>query len=314
MDELTIVEESATEPITKKGSRWLVTVARPGKGMTGTYSEEALKNSGPIALPAGTKAFFKHAKTEERDPRDQVGVYKDGAFWNEEAGELQAYLTPFPRYAQVLEEAGENIEASLRAAARKRPGTDIVTEFVFQRDNTVDLVAFAGLAGSGLKYQVESLFAAAAADGEHEEEIEENIVSEKLELAVETLTANLTALTAKFDTFVTESLAERQGVADEAAVAAAAEILVAETLSGIAEVEKSINDADIPVIVKEALKDRARKGEDITADLAGAVEIVAETKKELTPSAKNNIRDKVVVVQESLTSDKPNKFRVGGWN
>lgn len=308
MNDIITLVEAAGQP-TKVGTRWLVTIAKPGKGTTGTYTEDVLKETGPIAFPPGTKAFFNH--DAKRDVRDMVGTYNDGAFWNDEEGELQAYLTPFDRYRTVLDEAGKNVEASIHAQARKDHKTGYVKELLYNRGNTVDLVSFAGLEGSGLKYQVESLFAAASAEGEQEKN-KENEVDEKLILALEALNSNVKELSAKFDTFVSESKAEVKGVADEAAVEAAVEARVEEALAGYAEVEKSINDADIPVTVKESLKALARKGEDITETLEGAVSIVAEAKKEFEP-AKGTKRGTVVVVDES-TGSQPKNFRVGRWS
>jgi hypothetical protein len=309
MNDIITLLESAGQP-TKVGNRWLVTIAKPGKGSTGTYTEEMLKATGPIAFPPGTKAFFNH--DPKRDVRDMVGTYDEGAFWNDEIGELQAFLTPFPRYRTVLDEAGQNVEASIHASARKDHKTGYVKELLYNRSNTVDLVSFAGLEGSGLKYQVESLFAAAAAEVELNEK-KENEVEEKIVLALETLVSKLETLSAKFDTFAVESKTEVQGVADEAAVETLVKTRVEEALDGYAEVEKSINDADIPAIVKESLKALARKGEDITETLEGAVSIVAETKKEFTPDPKNVRRDRVVVVDES-TDSQPKNFRVGRWS
>ena len=307
MNEIITLTESAGQP-TKLGNRWLVTIAKPGQGSTGTYTEEVLKNTGPIAFPPGTKAFFNH--DPKRDVRDMVGTYEEGAFWNEEAGELQALLTPFPRYKQVLDEAGKNVEASIHASARKDHKTGYVKELLYDRGNTVDLVSFAGLEGSGLKYQVESLFAAASAASDLEEKKENKV---EIEQAIEGLALQLTTLSAKFDTFVAESKAEVKGVADEAAVSDAVKTQVKEALAGYAVVEKSINDADIPAVVKESLKSLAREGEDITESLAGAVSIVAEAKKELASGPKGNRRDTVVVVDES-TDSQPKNFRVGRWS
>lgn len=303
MNDIITLTESGGTPV-KAGSRWLVTIARPGKGSTGVYSEEVLKTTGPVAFPPGTKAFFNH--DAKRDVRDMVGTYKEGAFWNDEAGELQAYLTPFPRFASVLDEAGEAIEASIHSAARKDAKNN-VKELVFDRSNTVDLVAFAGLQGSGLKHQVESLFATAAADGEQVRKEENNVELEKL---VEALTSKLETLSAKFDTFVAESKTAAQGVADEAAVEAAVEARVEEALDALADKEKAINDADIPAKVKESLVARARKGEDVAEALAGAVEIVAEAKKEFTPNPKGARRGTVVVAEESADSE-PKTFKPG---
>jgi hypothetical protein len=309
MNDLITLIESAGSPV-KEGRRWLVTIAKPGQGSSGFYSEDVLKETGPNAFPPGTKAFFNH--DAKRDVRDMVGTYKEGAFWNDEIGELQAYLTPFPRYEQVLEEAGTNVEASIHVASRKDARTGYVKELVYNRANTVDLVSFAGLEGSGLKYQIENLFAAVAAESEQEENKENNVDISKEQW--DTLVASVAAVTAKFDTFVAESKVEVQGVADEAAVEAKVEELLEEALNSYAEVEKSINDADILDVQKESLKASARKGEDITEKLAEAVSIVAEARKKLVPDTKVTPRDKVVVVSESLDSDTPKTYKVGRWS
>lgn len=294
MSEIVFLQESGGAPA-KRGKRWLVTVARPGTGATGEYPEDVLREYGPAAIPAGTKAFFKHAKPEDRDVRDMVGTYKDGAFWNEEDGELQAYLTPYPRYAPVLEEAGSDIEASIRVAARK-DARGVVRELVYNRANTVDLVAFGGLEGSGLKFQVESLFSAAAEENGKEKNMTD-INKEEFDAFV----ARVDAFAAKFDTFVAESKLEVTGKADADAVEAAVVTRVEEALSSYAEVEKSIDDADILTVQKESLKARARKGEDVTFDLAEAVSFVVEARKELAPDATRPASVNVVVVEESKT-------------
>ena len=312
-DELVTLEETSSFPI-KAGKRWLVTIAVPGQGASGFYPEDVLRETGPIAIPAGTKSYFKHAKPEDRDPRDQVGVFEEGAFWNEQEGKLQGYLTPFPSHARALEEAGKNIEASIRVAARSVKC--VVKELVFRRENTVDLVAFGGLEGSGLVYQVESLFAAAAADGENGKE-ENDMTFEITESMWDKFTSTVASLDAKFDTFVAESATEKQGKADEAAVEALVVTRVEEALAAFADVEKSIDDSDIPATVKESLKTNARKGIDISDDLAAAVSIVAETKKELAPTnknAKDTKRATIVVAAESLSGDEaPRSFTVGRW-
>lgn len=305
--EIETLIESAKAPV-KKGKRWLVTIAKPGQGSMGYYPEEVLKETGPVAFPSGTKAFFNH--DAKRDVRDMVGTY-DQAFWNEEEGELQAYLTPFPRYAPVLEEAGTNIEASVHVASRKDARTGYVKELVFDRANTVDLVSFAGLEGSGLKYQVESLFAAAAADGEQEKKKENNV--EITKEMWDAHTAALATVSAKFDTFVAESKTELQGKADADAVEQAVATRLEEALAAYAEVEKSINDADILDTQKESLKAKAIKGEDITTELATAVSFVAEARAAFTPNPKSAPRGTVVVVDESLDSA-PKTFTPGRWS
>lgn len=310
MNDITTLSEAYGSPV-KKGTRWLVTVARPGQGASGYYTEDVLRETGPDAIRPKTKAFFKHARPEDRDVRDMVGIYEEGAFWNEEAGELQAYLTPFPRYQQVLEEAGDNIEASIRVASRKDPKTGYVKELIYDRANTVDLVAFGGLEGSRLQYQVESLFAKASAESEQEKNKKENNVD--LEKAVENLTSAVSALSAKFDTFVAESKEEMQGTADAEAVETLVATRVEEALANLEVAEKAIEEADIFDFHKESLKSAARKGEDITDALAEAVSFTAEARKELAPEGNSEKRGKVVVVSESLGSETKD-FSVGRWS
>lgn len=302
------LDETIGGPLKKSGKRWYVTIATPGIGSKGTYPEETLKAFGAVAFPPGTKSYFNHSAT--RDARDYVGSFKEGAFWNEEAGELGGYLTPVKRYATVLEEAQEvsenAVEASMHVLSRKNP-EGVVTELMPHRGNTVDLVGFGGLEGSGLKFQVESLFATASAVGEDERKDENmEITQEKWDALV----AQVSGVTTKLDTFVSESLQEKQGVADEAAVNAAVEVRVDEALTAYAEKEKAINAATIPTVQKEALKLKARKGEDTSTDLASAVSFAAETLKEFG-GAKTDKDGKVVVVSESLNDDFDPS--VGGW-
>jgi hypothetical protein len=291
----------------KVNGRWLVTIARPGKGTSGTYSEVALRESGPAAFPPGTKSFFNH--DPQRDVRDMVGTFPEGAFWNDEAGELQGFLEPFPRYAAVIEEAGSNIEASIHAKAVKDV-TGNVRSLLYERGNTVDLVSFAGLEGSGVKYQVESLFAAAAAEWKKEG----NHVD--IEEAIEANTAAITELATQFQSFVAESRSVVQGEADEAAVNAAATALVAEALTAYQEKDAAIEAAGLLPKQAAALKARALAGEDIDEALAEAKEIVEEARSALAPEAApayTGRRGNVVVVNESKDAQTKN-LTIGRWS
>lgn len=308
MDDIEVVlDEVAGAPLKKQGKRWYVTIAKPGKGQQGSYPENTLKTFGEVAFPPGTKSFFNHA--DKRDVRDYVGSFKDGAFWNEEAGELGGYLTPVKRYASVLEEAqdvaDDAVEASMHVLSRKGPdGT--VKELMFHRGNTVDLVGFGGLEGSGVKFQVESLFAAAAADGENGKEEENMEITKEM---WDGLVGTQSTLNSKFDTFVSEALADRQGQADADAVATAVAVQVEEALTAYAGQEVAIDAAVLPKKQKDAFKARARKGEDVSTDLASAVSFVAEALTEFA-GAKADKDGKVVVVSESLATD--DDFSMGG--
>jgi hypothetical protein len=177
---------------------------------------------------------------------------------------------------------------------------------MYHRANKVDLVGFGGLEGSGVKFQVESLFAAAAADGEDERKEENMEITKEM---WDGLVAQNSTLASKFDSFVSERLVEKQGQADADAVAAAVAVQVEEALTAYAEKETAINAALIPTVQKEALKVKARLGADIAKELADAVSFTAESLKEFG-RAKVDPSGKVVVMEESLQDS--DDFSMGG--
>lgn len=307
------LNESMGAPI-KVGKRWRVTIARPGQGASGYYPESVLKETGPAAFPPGTKSFFNH--DPKRDVRDMVGTFPDGAFWNDEEGELQADLEPFPRFRDVLNEAGAAVEVSIHAQGAKDEA-GVVRELMFNRANTVDLVGFGGLEGSGLKFQLESMFAAAAAATESDADAsaqkeKEGTIMEKEQF--EALQKQLTETRALLDAFIAESRTEAQGKADEQAVAAAVSAKVSEALAAYREKETAIDAAGLLPKQAEALKERALNGEEIEEALTEAKALVEEFKTtfEVTPDVRGN----VVIVNEShkpATSD-PSNLIIGRWS
>ena len=306
------MHESAA--LSKTGRRWRVTIARPGQGSSGFYPEEVLREFGPAAFPAGTKSFFTH--DAKRDPRDMVGTFPDGAFWNEDEGELQADLEPFPRYRDVLDQAGSAIEASIHARANKTPDGK-VRELLFDRANSVDLVAYAGLEGSGLKFQIESLFVAArdvdessGADPSAQTEKEGKNMDEK---QAQALVAEIAALKAAFDAFVAEHKAEAQGVADEKAVETAASAKVSEALEAYIEKETAINGANLLPKQAAALKARALAGEDIAEALVEAKELAEEARNEFSGDAIGSNRG-IVVTEGSAPRNPSDNFLIGRWS
>lgn len=311
MTDLITVQESVADSLHQHKGRWLVTVARPGQGSMGFYSEQVLKETGPEAFPPGTLAFFTH--DSKRDPRDQVGTYPEGAFWNEEDGELQAYLEPYDRYRIVLNEAGKNIGVSIHSRVSKDNRTGTVRELLYHRGNTIDLVGIPGLEGSNLKYQIESL--REDPEGFVQEGKEENMEQKDID-AIAAATAAVVAekFQAQFDIFVEESRKELQAQVDNDAVAEGIAAGVEEALAELAEKEKAVDDAKLPAKVAESLKARARKGEDISEAITDAKEIVNEALAEVQP-AKGRGSAKIAVVSESMTEDlTPKTYRVGRWS
>lgn len=152
-----LLAESSSSTLTKNGKRWKATLAVPGQGSSGFYSEDVLKEYGPQALAPGAKAFIDHDST--RSPKDMIGVYPDGAWWDDETGSLVGELEVFPHWAEFVEAVGPHAGLSIYMMGETDSDGN-VTALIPDHMNGVDLVSYPGLAGSGL---VEKLYESAKA-------------------------------------------------------------------------------------------------------------------------------------------------------
>ena len=142
-----LLAESSSSTLTKNGKRWKATLAVPGQGSSGFYSEDVLKEYGPQALAPGAKAFIDHDST--RSPKDMIGVYPDGAWWDEETGSLVGELEVFPHWSEFVEAVGPHAGLSIYMMGETDADGN-VTALIPDQMNGVDLVSYPGLAGSGL--------------------------------------------------------------------------------------------------------------------------------------------------------------------
>ena len=136
------------------GKRLLLCLVR---GLQVFYSEDVLKEYGPQALAPGAKAFIDHDST--RSPKDMIGVYPDGAWWDDETGSLVGELEVFPHWAEFVEAVGPHAGLSIYMMGETDSDGN-VTALIPDHMNGVDLVSYPGLAGSGL---VEKLYESAKA-------------------------------------------------------------------------------------------------------------------------------------------------------
>jgi hypothetical protein len=152
-----LLSESSNSTLTKNGKRWKATLAVPGQGSSGFYSENVLKEFGPQALAPGAKAFIDHDST--RSPKDMIGIYPDGAWWDDETGSLVGELEVFPHWSDFVEAVGPHAGLSIYMMGETDADGNVTT-LIPDQMNGVDLVSYPGLAGSGL---VEKLYESAKA-------------------------------------------------------------------------------------------------------------------------------------------------------
>lgn len=274
-----LCETTSAVPV-RKANGWLVTVARPGRGSTGTYSAEMLAEYGPVAFPPKTKAWFNHNLPQDRDPRDRMGSYPDGAYWDAEANELRARLVPYKRWDGLLEEmaeAGDELEVSMYALDYDLSESGEVKRIGPHRGNSIDAVGVSGIEGAGVKERLYESLVESARAGFSGEPGETGRPGEKESKKME---EKLDKLIALFETFVTKQ---------EAAVAEAAKVEAAEKDNGQVVAEaldvrlaalKSIDDASGDLLPSQvaSLRESARKGEDVAPLIESAKAVVTEFK------------------------------------
>jgi hypothetical protein len=287
MSDNTHLRESVSAEPVKKGKRWLVTLAVPGQGNSGYYSPEVLESYGPVAIAPKTKAYWGHADPQDRDARDALGKYPEGAFWNAEEQKLQAYLEPYPRWDPIIEEMGSDLELSMCILDGEKDGDGNVLRMGYHRANTVDAVAFAGLSGSGLLEQVESLAESLT--------LRETSAREAQEKEGKKVDEKLDKLIALFESFIGESKAkakdEAQVVADEAAAKVAATAAVEAYASNIALVEAA-RETLLPSQVA-SLQESARTSDvaSFTASVDSAKKVAEEAKSAVLTESVSAGRD-----------------------
>ena len=267
--------EATASTLSKKGNRWKVVLAKGGQqGSSGYYSEDVLREDGPAALPAGSKAFINH--DPKRDPRDMFGFYPEGASYEEGVG-LVAELEVFPHYKELVEHIAPHAGLSIYMMGEKDED-DNITRLLFDRTNSVDLVSFAGLEGSGITEKLyESARAASSKPGATAApgEMEINMEIKDLVIAVEALTKSLA--------LVVDFIAEQRTAADAAVAEAEAKAATAEqekdaAIESYSAAVKAVAEAKLLPSQESEILAAAKAGQDIAPLVESAKKVIEEAK------------------------------------
>ena len=155
--------ESSSAP-QKVGNRWRAVLITPGKGSSGIYTEETLRNFGPKAFTKGTHSYVDHPRSEEevRSPKNLIGVLAEDARYEEGVG-LVAELEIMPHWKEFVEAVAPHTGLSIYAMGEGNYNDDgevVVESLVPHTQNSVDLVSYPGRPGSKL---ADKLYEAAVA-------------------------------------------------------------------------------------------------------------------------------------------------------
>lgn len=148
-----LLSESGSAPV-KSGNNWRAVLITPGKGSSGVYTEEMLREYGPQAFTKGTHSYVDHPRSEEdiRSPKNLIGVLAEDARYEEGIG-LVAELSIMPHWKEFVEAVAPHTGLSIYAMGEGNYNDDgevVVESLVPHTQNSVDLVSYPGRPGSKL--------------------------------------------------------------------------------------------------------------------------------------------------------------------
>jgi hypothetical protein len=300
-----LLTESRTGGLTKNpDGTYNVVLISPGRGSSGYYSEELLREYGAVAFPAGTHSYLDHlGENENRSASKLLGVYPEAAHYEEGVG-LVSKFRPMKHWADFVEEVapytGLSIYAQGEGVEEDMDGESVyvVKELLPNIMNTVDLVSYAGRGG----HFVESLIESALAN----KETENNNMA--LEDEVRNLVAVITPLVSELST-AREELKQAKEAADASAVDAT------EASAKAVEAAREVETAELPEKVKESLRAQIDAG---NYNVKPAIESAVAIREAVLAEAKVEEKDPLAgFLGESYigtTTSTSNEITVGGWN
>lgn len=276
-----LIEASGESPV-KVGNRWRGVLAKPGQGSSGFFSEDVLREFGPKALAPGAKAFIDHK--EDRSTRDMIGVYPDGAHYEEGVG-LVGELEVFPHWKDFVEAVGPHAGLSIYMKGEVDKDDNVIS-LLPDRMNGVDLVSYPGLEGSGL---VEKLYESAHKASGNPEQNGTATAASRVEENKEQSPMEISELAEKVDALA-ESIQALVGV-----VTPLAESLKPEEKPEVdvaAAVESAIDratESEIPKELRGPIIEAAKAGADVDAVISEQKAIVEAIKSRLTVNLQEGV-------------------------
>lgn len=266
-----------------KPGRWLATLITPGKGSSGTYTEEMLREFGPKALKKGAKSHVTHNRMQdgEPDPFQMWGFLAEDAFYEDGVG-LRGEIEVLPSWRDKVEEVAPHTALSIYVAGEVDDDGNVIA-LLEDGQNGVDLVSYPGRPGSGLVEKLyESMKASAGNGGENGTSTEAADSQEREHKMSDELKAQITALS----TLVSEKFAAIEAKVDSIVTlsesAAEATKQVEDAYGVVEEFVTAIGEAELPKETHKRVIATVKGG----ATVAEAVKAEAEYVKAIVEAAK----------------------------
>lgn len=316
--------ETATALTHVKGNRWKIVLAVPGKGNTATYSADVLREQGPIAVHNGAKGYITHKLPQDRDPRDQFARYENVHYEDDldlekyPEGALVADMVVKSQYVEMIEELGEDAEFSMFILDGDTDEHGNALTMKPHRANTVDLVSYGGLEGTGLVKMLTESFSLPEKTNDRTSASDKN--ESKVKMDQETKDAIAAAVAAAVAPLQTALTTLTTGATAEAIAQAKAEGEQSATADVQAKVDEALAEYDgkleliaaAPELTSaqvESLTVEARKGTDIAPLIESYKKLVADVTKSLV----EGFEAKGIPVRVNESGADATDFRISGW-
>lgn len=261
----------SSSKLSQAGNLWEVVLITPGKGSSGIYTEDMLKNFGPKAFSAGSHSYIGHlSEGEQRNPEKAIGVLAEDAVYEEGRG-LVGKLKVFKHWKDFVEEVSPYVGMSISAMGNGKDTEEgyIVEELIPDIQNTIDLVSYAGRGGALAEKLYESAINTSLNEGSDlavaagRKNGKDNLLEiEELAQKVDSLSESFKVLSDAL-TSLTESLATPEVPTKEVDVAAAVESAIDKT-----------TEAGIPKELRATIIEAAKSGGDVDAAIAAQKAVV----------------------------------------
>lgn len=263
-----LYEASTTPTATDKPGRWRAVLLTPGKGTSGTHVESAIRESGPRALRKGARSFITHNRLSngEPDPMAMWGFLAEDPIYEDGVG-LVGEIEVLPSFRERVAEVAPHTALSVYVSGTVDEN-GVVTEYLDDPQNGVDMVVYPGRPGSALVEKLyesairTSVFATengtATADRNTEREGISPMEIQELAVKVDKVLEGLTSLTSSLTT-LTESLKPVESAPEVADLGAVAEAAVKAGIPEdmrleIYETAKAMTPADALALVEARKK------------------------------------------------------------
>lgn len=289
--------------------RWTARLIATGRGSSGFYSETALRDTGALAFPAGTKINIDHASWEESmnfpagslknlagivattpeyreagtDVDDLAGLYSEVEFSDEWA--------PFAE--QFAAHIGLSINAQGYGEEYNDEGLRIVEGFIPSPLNTVDLVTAPGARG-GLIQVLESYretHGTLSTDANADER-EDGMTPEEMKTAVKEAMAEAIP---SFTAALTEAIKPAPKVEDENAVDA----------PSVSEITEALFESGLPKVLRTKVLESMSGGKSVEDAIAEQKTLLESLREDSATEENPGVVRESVKTTESIT--------VSGW-